>query len=480
VLQLQATRTGAGGRLFRLLIGALILLSAAAQFALVPVMPVYARRFGLSGFEQGMVLGATGLATLVVSVPAGAVSDRLGPRRVTLAAGLLMAAATAAQALSGSFGTLLAARLAFGAGYGMVWTAGLCWLAGAAAGGPPALGGSVASAGVGGVAGPAAAGALAQHIGLAVPLLGTAAGFAVITAGLTAFRVPAGSAAPRAGAPRAGGPLGLRAMAMNRELAGAAAAVVTAGLSTGVCALLVPARLHAAGVSPGQIGLDFAVAGILFAIGSALTAAAGRRAVNLPVACGGMLVLVAALTPAVVGAAPLPLLVMLCVTTAARAVLWTVSYPLAASAGQDASGQDGAGRGANVRSANGQGAAGHDEVGQGETGPGETGPGAAGQRGAGQRGADQGGAGQRGAALGAPIGLLNLIWAVTAVLGPLAAGLAAGRLGAGAAFGLTQAACAAALAVTMALTWRGRRRTHLGTRPQAPSRPGPEPAHLAE
>ena len=121
---LQATRTTAGGRLFRLLIGALILLSAAAQFALIPVMPVYARRFGLSGFEQGMVLGATGLATLVVSVPAGTLSDRFGARRITLAAGLLMALATAGQALAGDFPALLAARLAFGAGYGMVWTAG--------------------------------------------------------------------------------------------------------------------------------------------------------------------------------------------------------------------------------------------------------------------------------------------------------------------------------------------------------------------
>jgi MFS family permease len=172
--------------------------------------------------------------------------------------------------------------------------------------------------------------------------------------------------------------------------------VVTAGLSTGVCALLVPARLHAAGVSPGQIGLAFAAAGILFAVGSALTAAAGRRAVNLPVTCAGMLVLAAALSLAVVGTTPLPLVAMLCVTTAARSVLWTVSYPLAAAA--------------------------------------------------------EGGAG-----VGASVGLLNVIWAATAVLGPLGAGVAAAHLGLAAAFGLTEAVCAAALAVTAALTWRGRR-----------------------
>ena len=57
--------------LFRFLIYGLILASSAAQFALVPIMPAYAHRLGLSGFQQGMVLGATGLAMLAVSVPAG-------------------------------------------------------------------------------------------------------------------------------------------------------------------------------------------------------------------------------------------------------------------------------------------------------------------------------------------------------------------------------------------------------------------------
>src|SRR5580693_8634987 len=386
-------------RAFRLLMYGLILASSAAQFALVPVMPVYAHRLGLSGLPQGLLLGATGLATLAVSVPAGALSDRFGARRLTLAAGLLMAAATAAQALAGSFPALLAARLAFGAGYGMVWTAGLCWLAGAAVGGPNALGGSVASAGVGGVAGPAASGALAQSLGLAVPLLVTAVGFAVITAGLAVLRVPPGPAAPYRATTRA-----QRSGPASRELIGAAAAVVTAGLSTGVCALLVPARLQAAGASSGQIGLAFAAAGILFAVGSALTAALGRRAVNLAVTCGGMLVVAGALSLAVVGSTPLLLVAMLCVTTAARSVLWTVSYPLAASADARSSAGSGVGTG-----------------------------------------------------LGASVGLLNVIWAATAVLGPLGAGAAAGHLGVPSAFGLTQAVCAAALAVTVVLAWRGRR-----------------------
>jgi MFS family permease len=387
---MQATRTSTGVRSFRLLIYGLVLASAAAQFALIPVMPVYAHRLGLSGFQEGMVLAATGLASLAVSVPAGTLADRFGARRITLAAGVLMAAAMLAQALAGSFGLLLAARLTFGVGYGVVWTAGLCWLAGAA-GGPPALGGSIASAGVGGVAGPAASGALTQHLGLAVPLLAAAAGFAVITAGLAVLRVPPVPAAPRSAA------AGLRAAARDRDVIGAAAAVIVAGLSTGVCALLVPAQLHAAGASTGRIGLYFAAAGVLFAAGSALTATVGRRAVNLPVICAGLIGVVAALSIGALSTAPLAIVVMLCAATGARSVLWTVSYPLAAAA-----------------------------------------------------------AGRGGTGLGAAVGLLNGVWAATAVLGPLAAGLAAEDLSARAAFGLTGIACAAGLAVTVALAWRPR------------------------
>src|SRR5258708_36185052 len=160
-------------------------------------MPTYAPRFGLSGFQQGMVLGAIGLATLAVSVPAGVLSDRFGARRLTLWAGLLMAIAIFAQSLATDFPMLLGSRLVFGIGYGVVWTAGLSWIASTGPAGS-GLSGSVASAGVGGVAGPAASGALVQYFGLAIPLLAAAAGFTLITIALGLLPMPARSAAPSA------------------------------------------------------------------------------------------------------------------------------------------------------------------------------------------------------------------------------------------------------------------------------------------
>jgi predicted MFS family arabinose efflux permease len=379
-------------RLFRFLVYGLVLASSGAQFAVVPIIPDYAHRFGLSGLQQGMVLGATGLATLAVSVPAGALSDRFGSRKLTLGAGGLMAVAVFAQALAGSFPLLLASRLVFGVGFAVVWTAGLSWLAEVAPGGP-GLGGTVASAGAGGVVGPALSGILVTYFGLASPFLVAAACFAVLTGVLSVLRVPAGQVPRPAPVGRS-----MRAAVSDRGVIVAAAAIVTAGGTTGVSALLVPRQLHAAGASAGQIGVVFAVAGVLFVAGSTLTASAGSRAISIPVTLAGMLALALAFSPAVLASAPFAIIAMLCATTTARSVLWTVSYPLAAL-----------------------------------------------------------GAERNEAGLGVVMGMLNGVWAATVLLGPVAAGLAAESFSAQAVFGLTAVACVVILAVT-ALAVAGSRR----------------------
>jgi MFS family permease len=389
-------------RLFRFLLYALVFASSGTQLAIVPILPVYAHRLGLSGLQQGALLSATGLATLAFALPAGALSDRFGPRRLTLCAGGLMAAALLTQAVAPAlllpplsfapaFPVLLVSRLVFGLGFGMVWTAGLSWLAGAAPG-ASSLGGSVASAGAGGAIGPALSGAGVQYLGLAIPFVLAAMVFALITTALGLLRMPTPAAPP---APPAGA--SLRAAATDTSTVSAAAAIALAGVTTGVSALLVPERLHASGASPGQIGLAFSVAGVLFVAGSTVTAAAGGRAVRMPVAFAGMLALALAVSPAALSLAPPAIVSMLCATTAARSVLWTVSYPLGAVGAQ-----------------------------------------------------------RSGAGLGVVMGLLNAVWAVTALLSPLLAGLAAGRLGPQVVFGLTEAVCLTVLAATVAVAWRPR------------------------
>ena len=398
-------------RLFRFLIYSLVLASSATQYSVVPIVPVYAHRFGLTGVQQGMVLGATGLATLAVSLPAGALSDRFGARMLTLWAGWLMSVALFTQAMAPSFPLLLAARLGFGIGFAVIWTAGLAWLAEAAPGGP-GLGGTVASAGAGGAVGPALAGLAVQYFGLVSPFLAVAAGSAVLTLALGLLRLRVIAPAPPA---RMGS--SLRAATADRRTVVAAAAIVTAGATTGVSALLVPAQLHVAGASPGQIGLVFALGGVLFVVTSMLTTTVGRRAVRISVVMAGMLALALALSPAILATAPVAIVTMQCATTAARSLLWTVSYPLAAD-----------------------------------------------------------GAERSGAGMGVVMGLLNGVWAATALLGPLAAGLAAGRLNAQAIFGLTAAGCLAMLAVTVLVAGPLRRSARLAYAPGSGPAPGDGPA----
>ena len=120
----------------------------------------------------------------------------------------------------------------------------------------------------------------------------------------------------------------------------------------------------------------------------------------------GMLALALALSPAILATAPFAIVTMQCATTAARSLLWTVSYPLAAD-----------------------------------------------------------GAERSGAGMGVVMGLLNGVWAATVLLGPLAAGLAAGRLSAQAVFGLTAVACLAMLAVTVLVAGAMRRPARVACAP---------------
>lgn len=378
-------------RTLRLLLYAFVLLSGCMQVAVVPMLPVYARHFGLSSVDQGLLLGATGIATLAVSLPAGALSDRIGARRVTLWAGEMMAVAALVEALAPSFAFLILARLIFGVGYGVTWTAGLSWLAE----GVPSessLGGSVASAGIGGIIGPALFGVLTEYFGIRVPFLGAAVVIAAVTATLGFLHLPTASRAPRSALGR-----DVLVIASDRSTVSATAAIVVAGVSTGVAYLLAPEELHAAGGSAGAIGLAFSAAAVLFVVGSVVTATIGRRAVRLAVAFGGMLALALAISPAALSPAPVAVVAMLCATSAARSVIWTISYPLGAA-----------------------------------------------------------GAARTGAGLGVVMGLLNGVWAVTAVVIPLLAGVLAEHLSARAVFGIAELACVAVLGVAVLFARRTR------------------------
>jgi predicted MFS family arabinose efflux permease len=314
----------------RFLIYALALLSSLLQSSIAPLLPSYAHRFGLNGVQVAALLAGTGISALVISLPAGALSDRFGARVLTLWSGWLIVLATISQAFAPSFAVLVASRLVFGLGYGIVWTAALTWLARVSRD-ETSLAGTITASGFGCIIGPAFAGFIAQYFGLAAPFVVATVLMVAVTLMLSTIDLEGASTLERTSVLAS-----VRAAAGDLRILGATMAVALAGASSALVTLVAPLELHASGVSEGSIGLGFSAAAVLFILGSAVTKRAGLRAVRLRTVLGAGLVLALAMLPATASTAPFLLVVMLCATSAVRSVLWAVGYPLGATGARNA------------------------------------------------------------------------------------------------------------------------------------------------
>lgn len=308
------------------LIYALVFVDETALLGMVPLLPGYRDRYHLSTTQTGAVLAAASLAIVISSIPAGRMSDRIGARRVTIAAGAIVAASAAATALAGSFGMLLAARAVFGLGSGTIWSAALAWLGDSASDErrPAVLGAVVTTAGVAGLAGPVGAGYLAERVGPGAP-------WAVVTAAGAAVVVGLMLAGPGGRVAHEHRPLrevvaGVRTAPL---LAGAAVIMVFGGVSDGFINLLAPLQLSARGMSEGLIGVWLSVAAAVFITGSAATARLGARAVSLRAAAVLTAVQALALAPVLASSARSAVLGMVLVRYLAAALPYTIAYPLA-------------------------------------------------------------------------------------------------------------------------------------------------------
>jgi len=321
------------------LLHAVFFIAAATQTALVPLLPRISHDYALAPSATGLLLAAPGLATLAVSMPAGLVADRLGARRVTIAATALMCLAALAQAAP-SYPALLAGRLAFGFAFGILWTTGVTWMSRShEESGSPRLGAVATSAAVGMVAGPAIGGAIADQFGLGAPFLFVGLLAALLTIALQRQTAPR----PTAGATPGRDSLRNFARVAPRQpaMVSAALALAVAGAVGGVAQLLVPLQLHHAGFSAGGTGLAFSAAAGLYIGVSAVVLRMGRRATTVRSTALGALGLALSLLPAVFGLGPVGLVGVLLLSTAPRALVSTVSYPLATEAAAGAELGDG-------------------------------------------------------------------------------------------------------------------------------------------
>ncbi len=109
---------------------ALTFLDLLLMFAVVPLLPVWEDEIGLTKTYAGLVLGAYSGATLLASIPAGRLADRIGPRWLTLGASLLLAVSAPLLGVADAVWELIALRFAQGLAFAIAWSAGLAWLAG--------------------------------------------------------------------------------------------------------------------------------------------------------------------------------------------------------------------------------------------------------------------------------------------------------------------------------------------------------------
>ena len=318
---------------------ALIFLAEILLQALIPLTPTFTDRFALSKVEAGALLAAASLSSVVVSIPVGLLADRIGARRVTIAAALLLAVSAIGQGLAGGFWLLLVSRASFGVAFGMIWTAGLAWLSDStpAARRAGAVAACMTVAGAGAVAGPTFAGVLADRFGVATPFVIAAAASAVFAAVL--LRITPGQTSVHE---RSDLLAAARAARKDRWILGGVAIMTFAGIVASAVNLLVPLRLGVNGLSASSIGLVFSAAACVFTILSAALVRLGSRAVSVKAAGAAVLFLGCALILPVVSASTPSLVSFVLLRAPAFAVLFTIVYPLGAAGAHRA----GIGRGA--------------------------------------------------------------------------------------------------------------------------------------
>src|ERR1700704_6641189 len=95
----------------------------------VPVLPDLSRRLGASPTTIGLLFGSFGVTLLTVSIPMGAVSDRVGRKGPMVGGMFALAAAAILLAYSNGLPWLFAARLVQGAADAITWVVGFALIA---------------------------------------------------------------------------------------------------------------------------------------------------------------------------------------------------------------------------------------------------------------------------------------------------------------------------------------------------------------
>ncbi|MBM4441484.1 MAG: MFS transporter [Candidatus Rokubacteria bacterium] len=247
----------------------------AGQGVIAPILPLFARDFGVGTAAIGLTLSTFALARLLLNVPLGVVSDRLGRRPLLIGGPLVTAIGMIGSGIAPDIYQLLAWRFVAGAGSAMYMTGAQIYLADISTPLNRArfIGTNQGALLLGTSSGPAIGGAVAELWGLRAPfhVVGVAALVAMVyawarlpeTRGLVAEEAEAEAEAARAagragGAARAGGRAWLR-MIRSRDFFAVAWVTMSVFFTrTASRQTLVPVMAAARlGISAGALGAVF-------------------------------------------------------------------------------------------------------------------------------------------------------------------------------------------------------------------------------
>lgn len=232
----------------------------------VPVLPDISRRLGASPTMIGLLFASFGVTVLAVSLPMGAISDRMG-RKSPLVGGLIaLAASTVMFAFAEELPGLFAARLVQGAADAVTWVVGFALLADLF--GPAERGrimGLVMSGTTFGfMVGPTLGGWLYETGGVRVPFLSVAVLAFLAAIGFAWLKIPAKHAAHEA--------VPVRAIMRVPAVGVCSAAVVVIGgtiaMVEPILSLFLAASIH---LGPARIGMVFGAGAVASAVLHPLT-----------------------------------------------------------------------------------------------------------------------------------------------------------------------------------------------------------------
>lgn len=249
----------------------------AGQGVVSPVLPLYAKSFGVSAATIGLTLSVFGLARLLLNVPLGIAADRHGRRLLLVGGPIVTAVGMIGTGLAPNIAVMLVWRFVAGAGSAMYMTCAQIYLADISTAVTRAryIATNQGAVFLGVSVGPAVGGLLADGFGLRSPffVVGALTSFAAVHA---FFRLP--ETRPEVVPPASSGPgrvvgprRGQTAVSLLRSASFVCVALVclatflvrTAGQQT-----LIPLyATNQLGLSPGRLGLLFTTMALISLLG---------------------------------------------------------------------------------------------------------------------------------------------------------------------------------------------------------------------